>query len=425
MASLLCAEWAGRRGGWPPWLSFAALAAIATWLHLFLFFLMPALVAALLLARGHLRRPAAGELRWAAAASALYLALVAALLGRWVLPLLGGLATKVSGEASGVEYFDNHRHLFAIDAALFEQSFRELMMWRGPFLVLIGAAPSSCSCWASPRSTGGGRRAPGWCCFFVILPVPPITWFSWQSGIDFGTRRLIFLLPFLGLAVAAACSRLRRAGAPAGQEAGPASAAAGLAAGLVAALVCAGSATAAYYFGEAKWDLRSVARLIKTRPGRATRSWFSPSTAFRSITPRAWPTATELHRDGVVPPTTSSPPSCRRRLWVFWPPAFVNGRFGDLGGRLDREGAIDIQLGTGYELALLDRGATPAERRAEARGVVEELLAIKGERPYLRSAARRALAGRRQRDDGRAAGEAPTGLSLRGRFPTPLFFFGL
>ncbi len=63
---------------------------------------MPALVAALLLARGHLRRPTRASSK-AGAAALLYLALVATLFFNWVLPLLGGLASKVSGQESGVE----------------------------------------------------------------------------------------------------------------------------------------------------------------------------------------------------------------------------------------------------------------------------------------------------------------------------------
>ncbi len=140
-------------------------------------------------------------------------------------------------------------------------------MWRGPFLALVAAG--AVVLLLGLAALFRRRAAGGWLVvFFVVLPLPLITWFSWQSAIDFGTRRLIFLLPFLGLAAAAACLGLGELVRRLAKKPDRATAA-GLAVGLVAALVYAGSGTAAYYFGESKWDLRSVARLIekKAQPG--------------------------------------------------------------------------------------------------------------------------------------------------------------
>lgn len=422
VAALLAATKAGRDGDWAAWLAFAAFAAVATRLHLFLAFLMPALVAGLLLARGPWRRPSADELKKAAAAAALYLALVATLLVRWVFPLLGGLAAKVGGKTSGVDYFDSHRHLFEIDLALYLQAFRELLLWRGPFRALVWAGAAALLLGLAALY----RRRPAalfLVLLFVALPLPPITWFSWQSNIDFGTRRLIFLLPFFGLAIGAACLALGELAARLFRRPTRATAA-GVAIGLFGALIYAGSATAGYYFGENKWDLRSVARLIENqaRPGDEILvftldrlSLYHPPRPDEAYGLHELGWNQERYAAGELPP----------RLWVFWPPSFVADRFPGLAPALRRAGAVALPLGTGYQLDLLDRDAAPAARREQARELLRELIAIKGERPYLRARlATLALEDGRQ-DEALLEQRRADALSLRGRFPTRFFFFGL
>ena len=422
VAALLCAERAGRGGGWIPWLGFAALAGIATHLHLFLFFLMPPLFGAALLARGHLRRPTRQELAWGASASALYLLIVSPLLWRWVLPLLGGLVAKTSGaQDTGVDYFDSHKHLFQIDLELFAKAFRELIAWRGPFLVVIGAAAALLllGLWALYRRRPASA---GLILLFVVLALPPITYFSWQSGIDFGTRRLLFLLPLFALALAAGCLELGRLLAAALRR--PADAElAGVAAGLVAALVYGGSATAGYYFGETKWDLRSTGRLIdlEAKPGDEILvftldrlSLYRPPKKEDGFgLHEVWWYRKNLNLEQLPP-----------RLMVFWPAAFVADRFGELDAMLKARGAIDIPLGTGFQLTVLERDGSPAERRAKARELVERLIAIKGERPYLRARLATLHLEDGHQQEAMAEQAKADRRSLRGRFPTRYFFFG-
>lgn len=381
VASLLCAEKAGREGGFVPWLGFAALAGVATHLHLFLFFLMPPLAAAALLARGHLRRPSRGELRWAAAASALYLAIVAPLLWRWVLPLASGLVTKASGAATGVEYFDKHHHLFAVEPGLFAKSFRELMVWQGTFPWVVWAAATLllaglAALWRQRPA------AAALVVLFVALALPPITYFSWQSGIDFGTRRLIFLLPLFALPAAAGCLAAGRLAVLILRQPRRAELAGGLA-GLLAAALYAGTATAGYYVTETKIDLRSSGRLIEltARPGDCILVFtLDRLSLYRPPRPEdpfemheVWWYRKHLKVDEM-----------QHRLLVFWPPGVAAKRFGELDLKLDQKGAIDIPLGAHFELTLFDPAASPEELRAQAREMVEALIAIKGERPYLR-----------------------------------------
>ncbi len=73
------------------------------------------------------------------------------------------------------------------------------------------------------------------------------------------------------------------------------------------------------------------------------------------------------------------------RLWVFWPPSFVTSRFGELGQALEREGAIGIPLGTGFELTCSTAAPPPPSAAPRPARWWEELIAIKGERPYLRA----------------------------------------
>ena len=423
VAALLCAERAGRRGDLPSWLGLAACASIAPHFHLFLFVLLPPLLTSLLLARPELwRRPRRAELQAAAAAALLYLVMVANLLWRWVLPLTARLLTKIRGaEDSGVEYFDTNPYLFTIDRELFAKAFRELMMWRSPFVVLI---------WAAAALLLVGlvalyRRRPASVVLlisFVVLALPPITYFSWASRIDFGTRRLIFFLPLLGLAFGAACLALGELVARLARRKERAQAA-GLACGLVAALVYAGSATTGYYFGETKWDLRSTARLIeeKAEPGDLVLVFTADRLSlYHSPQPEQPYELHELwwyrnHLDLENLPD---------RMLVFWPATFLVGRFGELGQALEKAGAVNLPLGTGYQLSLLDRRASPEQRRAEARKMLEALIAIKGERPYLRARLAELYLEEGREAEALAEQQQADRRSLRGRFPTRYFFFG-
>lgn len=214
-----------RRVAWVSGMAFAAVFAVGLYLHLFTLFLAAALLADVLLARLLARRPLLERHERWPVLGALVLAivlsfpmwrdwivpfgqqLVAKRLGAPAAPPPGGSGAAVEAAAeeggnAGTAIFDM-KPVFELKPATFLRASSQLVVWRGVFpgfsaLAWLFFALGIVLLW---------RRSPLEARTFLVyffLPLVPITIFSYLSRIDFGTRRLIFLLPHFWLAVAIA-----------------------------------------------------------------------------------------------------------------------------------------------------------------------------------------------------------------------------
>lgn len=212
----------GGRAAFARTAAFAAIFAAGLYLHLFMLFLAAALLADVLLARllaG--RRLLAREERLPAlAALALAILLSFPMWRDWIVPYgqqllvkrLGAGAAGIAGveqgeiDNAGTAIFDM-KPVFELKPATFLRAASQLVVWRGSFpgfagLAWVLFAAGAWLLWR--RSRQEARRFQ----IFFFLPLLPITIFSYLSRIDFGTRRLIFLLPLFWLAVAIALAGL-------------------------------------------------------------------------------------------------------------------------------------------------------------------------------------------------------------------------
>ncbi len=195
----------GRAAIWGAAVAFAA----GLYLHLFMLFLAVALLAAVVLERrleGHRWWPAPAERRPLLGATLLAILLSLPMWRDWILPYGYSLLFKRLGAATtstaGTQIFDM-KPVFELTPATFLRAGEQLVVWRGSFpgfaiLAWLLFAAGAVLLWR--RSRGAARLL----LFYFFLPLLPIAVFSYASRIDFGTRRLIFLLPFFYVGVAIA-----------------------------------------------------------------------------------------------------------------------------------------------------------------------------------------------------------------------------
>lgn len=212
------------RAAWVSGVAFAAVFAIGLYLHLFALFLAAALLADVLLGRLLARRPLLERHeRWPLLGALVLAILLSFPMWRdWIVPFGQQLAAKRLGAAAsdpsvgveaaaeagnaGTAIFDM-KPVFELKPATFLRAASQLVVWRGVFpgfsaLAWLLFAFGVFLLWR--RSPPEARTL----LIFFFLPLLPITAFSYLSRIDFGTRRLIFLLPHFWLAVAIALAAL-------------------------------------------------------------------------------------------------------------------------------------------------------------------------------------------------------------------------
>jgi uncharacterized membrane protein len=206
------------------WLAYGVVIACSMYLHLFTVFVLAAqivvLVVWLCFDRRLFERPTRRTVLGALAVVGIIVVLALPLISDWIWPLGSQLLAKLLG------HLPEHQPLrqppvFRFSTALVARVVREMLVWRTPFpairdLLLGLAAIGAVFGWRrSARSTATDLLS------LLVSPLP-IALFSHASSTDFGTRRLLFLLPFLlvlialGVAIVADGSHrlLRRRGRP-------------------------------------------------------------------------------------------------------------------------------------------------------------------------------------------------------------------
>jgi hypothetical protein len=113
----------------------------------------------------------------------------------WVVPLATDVLAKILGNTPETEYFRNPPK-FKIDLPLFTRLAQQILIWKTPYpwiaVLLAGLCIIGCVAMAI-RDTGQLIVVGIW----TLAPPLPAAVFSYYSNIDFGSRRLIFLLPIM------------------------------------------------------------------------------------------------------------------------------------------------------------------------------------------------------------------------------------
>lgn len=146
--------------------------------------------------------------------------LVLPLLYRWMLPLAVQLVTGSEEPEPDSIWASEAR--FGLSLHLFRRLYRQLLVWEGacprdPALLLASAALLLAGAAFLFRKD---RKATSGLAIWILAPIYPIALLSQAGGIDFGTRRFVFILPQLLLLVAggvcAAAAGIRRISAACG-----------------------------------------------------------------------------------------------------------------------------------------------------------------------------------------------------------------
>jgi len=203
------------RGTLWDWVAFGLTIGVSIHIHLYMYFVLAVEVLILMFLESTregrwsfraLRKffTKKGLVRWLLALGIIALITLPTFLN-YILPLVADLVRKLLGNAPEVEYFARPARV-NINLALFERSLRELIVWRAPhrynasvFIVasiLLGTG----MVYLLYRERQKGVSLLLW----LVLPFFCILYFTKISNIDFGIRRLIYMLPMMLMVIAVA-----------------------------------------------------------------------------------------------------------------------------------------------------------------------------------------------------------------------------
>ena len=384
LASFVLMWFGYQRNRWPYWIAFAVVSGINMHLHLFTVFVLMTeaviLVTWLAFDRRLSDSPTRRTMVVSAVVASIILTISAPLIRDWIWPLGTQLVTKLSGDVP------EHRPLrstpaFEITPALYNRAFREMVVWKAPFreipkLMLLVTVTGLLVGWQ--RS----RRSTATVLLWLLVPLVPITLFSRASAIDFGTRRLLFLLPYLAVLIAVgvtsigdflgrAISRLRRNVRP------------GWLPTAVAALFVLAPiawATSYYYSYLENVDTRAAARLLEmeAKPGDLVFAWRPDHYRYyinQEIHVEDVTSIRKVLREAEYAP----------RIWYFRPHNVASWkRFDPVEQMLSDAGAARIHLGGDLILSFATREPSGAAGDlAERLSLLEAMLTLKPDRHYV------------------------------------------
>lgn len=369
---------------WWCWIAFAVVSGINMHLHLFTVFVLMSeavILVTWLAFDGRLfDKPGRRAVVGSAVVIAIILILSAPLIRDWIWPLGTQLVSKLSG------HVPQHGPLrstpaFEITPALYDRAFRETVVWKAPFhevprLMLLVTVTGLIVGWRrSRRSTLTVMLA-------LLVPVLPITLFSRASAIDFGTRRLLFLLPYLSILIAVGTNsiadlvsrvvlRLHRSFRLSWVP---------ITVATIIVMAPVAWATSYYYSYLENVDTRTAARLLEmeAKPGDLIFAWRPDHYRYY------------LEQEIPIEDVTSMKKVLReaeraRRIWYFRPHNVASWkRFGPVEQMLSDAGAAKIHLGGDLILSFAIRespGAAPD--LSERLSLLESLLTLKPNRHYV------------------------------------------
>lgn len=281
----------GAQGDGAALLQLALVGGIGIYVHLYVAFVLAGCLLlvgllALLRRRGRLApAPSSGSPRlrassiWVILLAAVLLAvLVSPWVAKWYFPVLTRFFPEgISG--AGAVTKGGHRVPWAPGVGDFARLLVRLFVWRSPCvpLGLALAAFTGLGSLALARAARRYRPALAALALWVLLPLGPVAYISLAAGIDFGTRRFVFILPQTLLLLAAAVGvtaaglqRLARRLEIRLPEVLPQ-----LGLGLGLAVLLAASALASYYQRPGSSDYKTAARLLEAeaQPGDVILVW--------------------------------------------------------------------------------------------------------------------------------------------------------
>lgn len=310
---------------------------------------------------------------------------------RWVAPLLWDLGRRSLGLATKVDYLaqEPRRHLAW---SLWSKAPRELLTGdlrhtglaaAGLLLALAGAV----ALWRRRPEHAVGTLS------WVLLPLAPTALFTHLSRIDFGTRRLVFVLPELLLLVAAGLLALTGGLAGGLRAASRRRRLVALALAALAAAAASAPPLAAYYARE-NADYRRLAAFLagQVRRRDAVVAWKPELLGYYWAGPHEILDVEALTLEKVERLQGTS-----RRFWYVRPRAVrvrTEGGRAELERWLEAEGALRFAFGGGLEVSFDRRGdaATPRALRERVR-LLEDALRLKPDRWYLHQALARTYRG--------------------------------
>ena len=310
------------------------------------------------------------------------LALSGSVLMDTIYPMLSEMGKKISGSETEVAQLSRQTPRMKWSVKTFEKAFRELAIWqskRGSAAVAAYAVLVLGLIFLLREKRAAGLAVLTW----IFVPLFPVAVFTHVTTIDFGTRRLIFVLPLAVLAASAGVtgvvSRLRRAIRP--RWSGRKNTI--FAAAVVAVLAVSFAMTIVkdYFLHYERPDFRFAAQLLSRHaaPEDLILSWkpfqldyYLPETVeVHSIAHRKLPRLQALYAES-------------SGIWYLRPGA-VRGRpqFRQVEAWLKTIGAYDTPMGGGLFLAFTRRGLSPQETGAARVDVLSDAIVLKPGRWYL------------------------------------------
>lgn len=322
-------------------------------------------------------------------------------LARWIGPLLWDLGRRTVGLAPRVDYLAQEPRL-RVGWRLGWRALQDLLTGdlrhagfavAGLALAIVGAV----ALWRRRPQHGAGTVA------WIVLPLGPTALFTYLSRIDYGSRRLIFLLPELLLLVGAGLLAL--AGAVVAAVA-PALRASRRRRQLAALLLAAGAGAAASgpllsaYFARENADYRRLAAFLagQVRRRDTVVAWKPEHLGYYGAGPHEILDVDALSMEEVKRLHATS-----RRFWYVRPRAVRirdRGGYPELEAWLAAEGALRFSFGGGLEVSFDRRtdALTPRARRERVR-LLEDALRLKPDRWYLHQALARTYHGWRGKEE--------------------------
>ena len=315
---------------------------------------------------------------------------------RWIGPLLWELGKRSLGMETEVAYLAQEPRP-RIQWNLWWRALQELLTGdlRHTGLAVFGllvAIVGAVALWRRRPPAGVGMV------LWICLPLAPTAVFTYLSRIDYGTRRLIFVLPELLLLVAVGLLALagvvvaRLAGASRASRRGQELVALALAVGGAGAM--SGPLLPAYYFERENPDYRRLASFLAghVRPRDVVVAWKPERLGYYYDGPHEIFDVESLTMEAVERLYQTS-----RRFWYVRPRAVrLRARKGypELEAWLEAEGIFRFPFGGGLDISF-DRRAdaiTPRALRERAR-LLEGALQLKPDRWYLHQALARTYRG--------------------------------
>jgi hypothetical protein len=380
---------ARNRGSYLAWIACAVTIATGFHIHLFMIFVVVnlAIIHVVHLTRNGRWRSVGAvwdrRYRWMTVGSTVVcLIILWPLLINWIFPLGGDLMAKLLGGSPRSAYLGRPPQ-FNLDFDLLGRLAHQMVVWKTPYRWVVIAFSLLCLtglCVMAHRCRDSFIIVFVW----VFLPPVPIAIFSYISNIDFGTRRVIFILPVLMISVAYGlrwASRFPGKAFTADRRQWFQTAMSVL---WVSVYVVVFSATTLrYYYRHVEYpDTRRTAFLLEQcgQPGDLVVAWRPER--FRYYYRGQLP-FTDLRETQI--PSLRAALQEGRRIWYFRPAQIDRRRFGrPIAKWFDSHGGFRFTMGGGLSVSLIPRNRDdPAAYHAEMVDVIEMAVRLKPDRYYL------------------------------------------